>query len=156
MKNVTDIAFYESGDGGEMSLKNDDIEVIHGLTNQVYFHLFGGNIEQSTSESLDDLEIREDYFGNFYLNEENQFNSEFEKTLSTVVLNTNGLSDLKDAADLDLKPLKSYADIETEISIIGLNKVQLIVSLQEPNNISTKIKIVWDGTKNEVIENIII
>jgi len=156
MSEITDIMIYESGSGGDISLKNDDIVTIAGLTNQVYLALFGGNIEQSTSEELDDLTIREDYWGNFYFEEENQFNSIYEKTLRTITLNTNGLSILKDAAESDLEYLKQYAEITISISIIGLNKVQLIVSLLEPNNISSRIKLVWDGTKNELIENIVL
>lgn len=149
---ITDLTIYESGEGGEMALVNDDIATISGLTNQVYLALFGGNIEQSTSEELDALSIREDWFGNEILETEFQFNSLFEKTIRTVAINTNGLSILKDAADSDLEYLRTYAEIITTISIIGLNKVQLIVSLTEPNDLSTRIKLVWDGTKNELIE----
>jgi len=156
MTEITDIMMYENGSGGELSLKNDDLESINGLTNQVYLALFGGNIQQSTSENLESLDIREDYWGNEYLEEELQYNSLFEKTIRTVTLNTNGLSILKDAAEQDLNYLKKYADISMEISIKKLNFVELIVTLIEPDDISTKIKLLWDGTKNELIENITI
>ncbi len=154
MDNRTDIMLYESGSGGEMLLKNDDIEAIHGLTNQVYLALFGGNIEQSTSEDLDLIQVREDYWGNNYFDDEFQFNSELEKTLMTVVLNTNGLSIIKDAVEKDLDYLKKYAEIDVDVSMIKVNFVEILIILHEPDNISTRIKLIWDGTKNELIENI--
>lgn len=153
MNDITDIMIYESGSGGEMALKNEDLQVIHGLTNQVYLALFGGNIEESTSEEIKQSDFRQDYWGNEYLDDEFQFNSELEKTLMTVALNTNGLSIIKDAAERDLEFLKKYCDIEIQVSLIKLNFVEIFVILQEPSKESTKIKLVWDGTKNELIEN---
>lgn len=147
---------YESGSGGEMALKNEDIEVIHGLTNQVYLALFGGNIEQSTSEDLDLLSIRQDYWGNKYLESEFQFNSTLEATLRTTALNINGLSIIKSAVEKDLQYLEKYADIDVEVSMIKVNFVQILIILHEPNNELTKIKLVWNGTKDELIENVIL
>ena len=154
---VFDIMMYETGDGGDINIKNDDIEVVPGLSDQVYKSLFGGNIEQSTSDDLEVLDVREDWWGNDLLTEDEQFNSDFERTLNTAVLNSNGISVLENAADSDLEHLKPYADIELFGSIPSLNKFQLIVQLKEPDQLtSTKIKFVWDGTKKTLIENRII
>ena len=152
---VVDLMIYESGSGGDLNLKNDDLETVSGLTNQVYLALFGGNIEENTSDDLEDLDERNDWWGNYLLNEELQFNSSFERTLTTVTINSGGISKLVNAAKKDLKYLEDYADITVEGSIVGLNKFQLQVSLQEPNQSSTKIKFIWDGTKG-TIETIII
>lgn len=152
---VIDLMIYESGSGGDLNLKNDDLETVSGLTNQVYLALFGGNIEENTSDDLEDLDERNDWWGNYLLNEELQFNSSFERTLTTVTLNSGGISKLINAAKKDLKYLEAYADITVEGSIIGLNKFKLQVNLQEPDQSSTKIKFIWDGTKG-TIETIII
>ena len=158
MADIFDIMIYESGSGGDFNLKNDDLETISGLTNQVYLALFGGNIEENsiTSDELDDLDFRGDWFGNEYLQEEFQFNSLFERTLTQVALNSQGISTLEDAASQDLEFLTEYAEINIEGSIPEINKFQLVVQLIEPNDISTKIKFIWDATKNELIETIII
>lgn len=153
---IADIAMYESGSGGELSLTNEDLTTIQGLTNQVYLALFGGNTEQSTSDDLNELDQRSDWWGNAYLSEENQFNSDFERTIREVALTGEGLSRLEDAAKNDLKYLSDYADIEIEASKISLNRVQILVNLTEPDSRSTKIKFIWDGTRNELIEQIII
>jgi len=153
---IIDIMIYESGSGGDLRIENDDIISISGLTNQVYLALFGGNIEQSTSDDLSELDQRLDWFGNELLDEEFQFNSLFEKRLTEVALNSAGISLLEDAALEDLKYLKKYANIEVEGSIVGINKFQLEVDLQEPDQQSTKVKFIWDGTKQELIETITI
>lgn len=153
---ITDVSIYEAGSGGEWILKNDDIDAISGLTNQVYLALFGGNIEQDTSDDLVELDERSDWWGNFFLKSENQFNSTFERTLKTIALNSSGLSKLENAAKEDLAFLKEYADVEIDSQITGVNKMTLFVNLVEPSNQSIKIKFVWDGTKNEIIEEITI
>jgi phage gp46-like protein len=153
---MIDLMIYETGSGGDLNLKNDDLDTISGLTNQVYLAFFGGNKEQSTSDELNELEQRKDWWGNFLMEPENQFNSELERTLDNVAINTEGISKIENAAKNDLQYLDEYADIEIEAFILSVAKVQIDVSLTEPNNNSTKLKFIWDGTKNELIEEIVI
>ena len=153
---IADIAIYESGSGGEWNLVSDDLETISGLTNQVYLALFGGNIEQSTSEDLDQLDQRADWWGNSLLNIEQQFNSSFERLINEIALTGEGLSKLEDAAKDDLKYLEKYAVINVSASVPSLGRLELVINLQEPDNISTRLKFIWDGTKNEVIQEITI
>ncbi|MCJ7802755.1 MAG: hypothetical protein MUP82_10410 [Candidatus Marinimicrobia bacterium] len=152
MAEIADIAIYENGSGGDWILKNDDIDNISGLTNQVYLAFFGGNIEQNTSDNLAELEQRNDWWGNFLLKANNQFNSNFERALRTIALNSAGLIAIENAAKEDLKFLEEYADIEISSQITGINKMSLFVNVIEPNKQSTKIKFIWDGTRQEVIE----
>jgi phage gp46-like protein len=151
-----DIAIYESADGGEVNLVNEDIELIAGLTNQVYLALFGGNVEQDTSDELNDLDQRFDWWGNAYLPTNQQFNSTFERTISKVAITGEGLSILEDAAKKDLEYLQEYADIQVQASVTQPKRVELIVSLTEPDSESTKIKFIWDSTRNTVIQETII
>lgn len=154
---IVDLTILESGDGGDLYLNNEDLSTVSGLTNQVYLALFGGNVEQSTSIDLSELEQRFDWWGNEYLeDDEFRFNSEFERKLNQVALNSGGVSILEDAAKSDLVYLQEYADIQIEGSIPDINKFKLLVSLQEPGTDSVKISFIWDGTKNEVIHEIII
>ena len=103
MAGIVDIMIFENGSGGDLNLKNDDIETISGLMNQVYLALFGGNLEQNTSDDLSELEERNDWWGNSLLKKENQFNSNFERTLRTIPLNSSGLIKIENAAKEDLK-----------------------------------------------------
>lgn len=154
MPDIFDIMIFESGDGGELLLENGDLATISGLTNQVYLALFGGNIEQDTSDELDELDNRSDWWGNSLIGDEAQFNSTFERALNSVALTTNGISVLEDAAKEDLEFLSEIANVEVEGSIPDINKFQLDVKLTEPDGVSTKIKFLWDGTKSELIQTI--
>lgn len=148
---IADLMIYENGSGGELNLLNEDLETIQGLTNQVYLALFGGNIEQDTSDDLNELDQRLDWWGNSLLVKENQFNSIFERTLKTTVLNSASIISLENAAKEDLKFLEEYTEIEIEAQITGVNKLDLYVTVTEPDQQSIKVKFVWDGTKQTVI-----
>jgi phage gp46-like protein len=148
---IADITIYESGDGGDLNLVNDDLETIQGLTNQVYLALFGGNIEQVTSEDLEELEQRRDWWGNYLLNEDNQFNSTFERTLRETALNSAGLRTIVNAAREDLRFLEDYGDIGVVAQIVGVNRIVVTVTISEPDQQSVKLQIAWDGTRAEVI-----
>jgi phage gp46-like protein len=153
---IADIEIFETGGGGDLNLKAEDIATIKGLTNQVYLALFGGQYEQVTGEDLEQLDQRGDWWGNNLLNAEFQFNSTFERRLNEVVLNSSGLIDLENSAKEDLQFLREYADVEIDLLIDSYQKLTIFVDVIEPDKESVKIKFVWDGTKKEVIEQKII
>lgn len=155
MKQITDILIYESGDGGEFQLVNGDLNTVQSITNCVYLALFGGNVEQSTSNDIEDNEQRFDWWGNVLISDI-QFNSEFERTLLEVSLNSSGIGKLENAAMNDLAFLKTYANVSVNISIDDIDKMSLVVSLQEPDNTERKIKFIWDQLTNEIIEEMTI
>ena len=151
---IADLLIYESGDGGEFSLKNDDLETVSSITNQVYLAFFGGNLEQDTSDIIEDGEERSDWWGNELL--DIPFNSKLERTLNNVALNSSGLRQIENAAKEDLKYLTYFADIIITASIESVNKLNLLVQLIEPDNQSFKIKFVWDNLRTELIEERVI
>lgn len=153
---MLDLVIYETGDGGDLEIKADDLQLISGLTNQVYLALFGGNLAQSTDSSISDDEQRLDYWGNEILEKDNQFNSTFEKTLREISLNTSGIRELENAAKKDLEYLQEFATIEINGSLISVSRFELNIHIIEPSEKSTKLKFVWDGTKEEVIEQKVI
>ena len=154
MVDILDILIYESGDGGEFQLKNDDLNTVSSLTNQVYLALFGGNIEQSTTSDIQEGDIREDWWGNEYM--ELPFNSEFERMLNNVVLNSDGIRKLESAALRDLDFFKDYATPTVNASIPSLDKLELIVTLTQKSDKKFSVKFVWDNLRTELIEEILI
>lgn len=148
---IQDILIYESGDGGELSLKNGDIETVQSITNDVYLALFGGNIEQSTDNTILPGTIREDWWGNDLM-PDNYFNSEFEKTLSMVALNSAGIKTLEDAALKDVDFLKRFGTVSVSVSILDIDKMSIEVNLQEKDGTDRTIKFVFDRLKDEIIE----
>ena len=154
MVNILDILIYESGDGGEFQLMNDDIATVSSLTNQVYLALFGGNIEQDSTTEIEIGDERDDWWGNEYV--EVPFNSTFERTLNNVALNSSGLRQLENAAKDDMRYFSDYADIEVSATIPDVNKLEITISLNQKSAQKFAVKFVWDNLKNELIEDIII
>ncbi len=145
MKNIIDILIYESGDGGDFRLVNGDLDTISSLTNQVYLALFGGNIEQSTTADIEDGEIREDWWGNELL--DIPYNSDFERTLNNVVLNSYGLKQLEDAGMEDMKYFTDFADITTTASTPEPDKLVYKVTMTQKSGEKFIVKFVWDNLK---------
>ena len=153
---IADLEIYENGSGGDLNLKNDDLSTIQGLTNQVYLAFFGGNIEGNTKESSSELDQRTDWWANEYLKKEFQFNSNLERALKMIALNGAGLRVVEDAAKEDLKFLEQFAGVEISTEISSKNKLTIFVNIIEPGKQSLKIKFVWDGTKQEIIETTVL
>lgn len=131
---MIDIEFIEIGDGGDVVIdENGYLSAINDLRNQVYLALWGG---------------QNDWWGNDLMKEENKFLSTFETLLNEVALNSSGLSKLIEAAKYDLKYLEKYADIEVNAAITDYNRLQLDVTISQPNNNSNKVTYIWDGFKN--------
>jgi len=153
---MTDLEIFENGTGGDLKLRNEDLSTISGLTNQVYLAFFGGNVESNTNEDSQELDQRSDWWANSYLKKEFQFNSNFERALKTIALNGAGLIAIENAAKEDLKFLQEFSKIEIDTEITGKNKLTIFVNIIEPGKQSLKIKFVWDGTKQEIIETTVL
>ncbi len=160
MAGTQDILLYLIGDGGEIAVQGDDIALIEVLYNQVLLALFGGNTEASTLGNEIPGQIREDWWGNSLLfpnDPGSQFNSETEKTLNNVVLNSSGRADIQRSVDADLQYLKTIANISTNVVILSTNKVQIEVGLTQPGSLQQKTFVfIWDNAKNELISNQVI
>lgn len=155
-----DLTIFESGTGAEISLLSGDISFSERIYYKVYISLFGGNTEASTKGNENEGEEREDWWGNslFFPQEPaKQYNSETEKTLRSVALNSAGRLKILEAAKSDLKLFKNISQTDINVVILSSDSVAIEVKIQEPsNNSSVLIKMVWDNAKNEVITNFII
>jgi phage gp46-like protein len=150
-----DILLYETGNGGDMLILNNDLSVVEILYQQVYLCLFGGNIESVTKGDELSSEIRNDWWGNsIHLSEkkEKQFNSETEKSLNTVALNSNGRIKIIRAIEDDLKSLKKICNIKVDAQILNNSKLKIMIVLMIPNNKEDKtLQIIWDNARQELI-----
>lgn len=148
---MTDIMIYESGGGGEISVKGADIETTDGLFNQPYLSHFGGNVEASTTGDEIEGTERFDWWGNAYFEEKNQMNSALERALNDNALDSSGRVNIETAANKDLEHLKNIAEVSSTVSIIGVDKVLITDQINQ-----TIINYTWDATKSELIEERII
>ena len=152
---MDDVVLYEQGSGGDLQLLGNDIATTSGLFNMVYMAWFGGNTEASTTGNELDSELRDDWWGNALLfnnEKEIQFNSLLEKALNETALDSSGRITIEEAAKKDLTFMKDIADVSVSVSILSDDKVSITAQLKEPENLQVQeFQLIWDGLKNEVI-----
>ena len=152
---MTDLALHETGNGGDIQLQGNDLVTTGSIFNQIYMGLFGGNPAASTTGTELDTEQRLDWFGNgllFQDEPEIQQNSTFERTLNEVALNSSGRLQIEEAANASLAFLRDVAEISVETSVTDIDRIQITILVQEPDNIQEQSFIfIWDATKEEII-----
>lgn len=159
MFETKDILLYENGNGGEIAVEGNDIALNDQLLQQPYLCLFGGNVEAITNGNEPQDALREDWWGNslfFFQEAARQFNSVTEKTLRETTFNSAGRIKILRAVELDLEPLKTWADIVVDVIIPKVDHVIISIKLKQPNQKENTINIVWDGAKQQVIKQMII
>ena len=153
-----DILLFETGDGGDILISNNDIGLAETLFQQCYLLMFGGNYEASTTGNEIEGEERSDWWGNslfFPDNLSKQFNSETERLLDNVVLNTAGRIDIERAVKNDLKSLKKLANFDIKVIILNTNRIAIKIALIQPSNLEDKeLQFIWDNAAKELIIDI--
>lgn len=149
-----DIALHETLNGGDIAIQNGDIYTTNAIWTQIYLALFGGNIEQSTADDLADDAQRFDFWGNQFLQNDpdEQLNSLTERTLNEVALNSAGRLAIQRAVETDLDYLRKVGTVSVDVSIPGLNTVQIDITITEPDRLNeTQYRIIWRATQTEPI-----
>ena len=147
---MRDLLIYETGDGGDLRVLNNDLALTTSLFNQVYLCLFGGNVEASTKGNELNNEKRFDWWGNSLL--ELNFNSETERTINNVTLNASGRLKILQAVKNDLKPIDLVANYNVNVYLESSYRFKIVINLTEKLNKQEKIiQILWDISKDEVI-----
>mgnify|MGYP003602008379 CR=1 FL=1 len=147
---MRDLLIYETGDGGDLKVLNNDLALTTSLYNQVYLCLFGGNVEASTKGNELENEKRFDWWANDLL--DLNFNSETERIINTVTLNPSGRLKILQAVKNDLKPIDLVANYTVEVILENVNRFKILINLTEKLNKQEKIiQILWDISKDEVI-----
>ena len=158
--NTTDIHLFETGSGGDFALLNDDLLMSETLYQQIYLALFGGNIEASTKASYLESEERFDYWGNSLIwidAKTKQFNSETERVLGSIALNSSGRLSIIQAVNKDLDYLKNVIDFNVEVAIEAVSRLSISVSFSGKSNQQNRLlQMVWDNSKKEIIINKVI
>ena len=151
-----DINLYETGEGADYVVLENDIQLSNALWLPVYLALFGGNVAQTTDSVSEDFLQRFDYWGNTLLESfpEAQYNSEFERSLNETALNTGNIVLLEGIAKRDLRFLSGLGEINVDISLIRVDAIEINIDLIEPESDAVNIfSFVWDATRTERIVN---
>ena len=150
-----DVLIFESGDGGELAIENQDLVFVESLYQQIYLALFGGNVEQVTKTNYLFNEQRFDYWGKslFFADAPSlQFNSNTEKTLQNIALNSSGRLELIRAVESDLQYLNELLNYTVDVLFFEVNKIKIIVNFASKDNQENKVlQLIYDNAKNELI-----
>ena len=133
-----DLKITDNNDGGEVSIFRNDFETISGFENMPYLALFSGS----------------NYWANgIFFNESQSFNSETEQVLKEVSLTSTGVLRIEEAVNNDLEFMRAFADVTAEIIVIEINRVQINISIQEPDSLANKeFQFIWDQTRQGLID----
>lgn len=143
-----DVKVYETGNGGDIMILGNDLESCFSFENMPYLGMFGGNVEQVTSQVGQNDEQRFDYWGNAFQSENSQFNSITENRLITTPLTSEGRTLIENAVKADLFFMKAFSVIFVVVRIISNDWLNISILVQEPSNIqSLEFQFIWDAAK---------
>ena len=149
---MADLLIYSTGNGTDT-----DFDTTESLFNSVYLSLFGGNVSEDTPETPTEGKQRTDWWGNSLFNTEQQFNSVTERTIEENTLSGQGLKNIREAIEIDLKWLAKLSVVEVFLEATNVNTLIINVSLTEPEgDVSQTFNFVWDATQKELIEKTIL
>jgi phage gp46-like protein len=150
-----DINLHESGNGGEMAIVSNDLLMGESLFQQVYLALFGGNVEANTLGNELIIQERYDWWGNplfFSENQSKQFNSNTERTINNVALNSQGRLQIVNAINEDLSYLSDLLTYDINVQLFEVNKIRIIINFVPKSNQENRVlQLVYDNAKNEIL-----
>lgn len=150
-----DLSIYETGNGGDIAQKGNDLELVNGLLNQPYLSMFGGNVEQShgDQDEFEERVERFDFWGNQLLfpnDKQQQFNSEIERAIQEIPVTSQGRFELTQLLKEDLRHLDPAGVVEAEIVLNGHERTLINVIIKEPGKTEVnEFKYLWDGLRLE-------
>jgi phage gp46-like protein len=153
---MSDLKMIETGSGGDLVLNGNDFESVSGFQNMIYLALFGGNIEENT-KTFEIGEERSDYWGNelLYLQEPKvQFNSDTERLLKNVALNSSSVLIVEETIKSDLAFMNDFATISVDTLIRSIDRIEIKIKIDQPDSLESPIfTYIWDITKQELTSN---
>lgn len=126
-----DLKIIETGNGGDVVNKGDDLAIDETISTMIYLALFGGNVEESTVAKTVYAESF-DWWGNRLLmssEPSRMFNSLTEKTLNKTALNSEGRTIIQNAVIQDLKNLSNFFTIFVNVVLPNTNQVKIEITV---------------------------
>jgi len=145
---------FEDGNGGQLVLRNNEILQTRSLATLAYILMFGGNVNASTQKENAPGELKYDWWGNDpNLPSETWINSKTEKTLRGIELTSSTRFTIQQAVQDDIASLSQYGETSVDVSFVSLNRVKIVITISEPSIVNdSRLTLVWDATRNEIIE----
>lgn len=134
---MADLLIKETGNGGDLVLKGNDLAMVSGAENMPYLSMFGG-----VNWWGNDLLLGEDI--------DLQFNSESEDAINDISLNSSGRVALENAIQRDLASLKknSNSALVASVSFISSERISIEIDFD-----GVLISLYWNP-ENETLTTI--
>lgn len=146
-----DLKVIETGNGGDLTKNGSDLAMVFSFENMPYLALFGGNVEAVTPQKRLESEQAFDFWGNslLFTNDTSiQFNSLTEKTLQITPLTSSGRLIIENAIKSDLEFMAPFAEVTVTTQIISTDRIDILIGLKEPGNLTEKRFIyIWENGK---------
>ncbi len=135
-----DIAIIETGNGGDLLMKANDLDIVEGNQNMIYLAMFGGNIEQSTSNTNIEAPYGDWWANNllFKSQQELQLNSSVERIFKTTPLTSAGRVIIENSVKEDLKFLFGFYVLSVTVLIVATDRVDINIRILD--NGTEKVK----------------
>jgi hypothetical protein len=95
-----------------------------------------------------------DWFGNSVLFNQQplvQFNSELERTLKNVSINSKGVELIYQAVNKDIDFMRTFATVEINISVTAVDRISINLKVIElDTKVSNIFNYIWDSTEAEL------
>lgn len=114
---MADLLILETGNGGDLVIKGNDLAMVEGVENMPYLSMFGGNVA---------------WWGNNLLlsdSDDIQFSSESEQSLLDISLNSAGRVALENAIKRDLAALKTNSKSALVVSVAFVSNDKISIEI---------------------------
>ncbi len=149
---LTDLRLIENYDGGEVVLRNNDLQQISGFQNMPYIGMFGGNAQSTLGPKVTEQTF--DFWGNylFHPNDDKLWiNSLTENLLQNISLNSSTRIQIEETVKNDLEFMKEFAAIQVSVQLISVDKIRILIEIQEPDQQdSTIFSYLWSAIEKEL------
>jgi hypothetical protein len=147
-----DLELVETYNGGDLVKTAKDVSVINGFQNMPYIATFGGNVEASTPRKRLITEQDFSWWGNYNIQDSGiQINSQTERVLQRVALNSSGRMLIQQAIIKDLEFMRSFAEVAVDVKILATDVVAWGIKIRKPDNLQEREFIyIWDATVAEL------
>lgn len=113
---MADLLIKETGNGGDLVLKGNDLAMVSGAENMPYLSMFGGANWWANDLLLgDDIDL--------------QFNSESEAAINEISLNSSGRVALENAIQRDLASLKKNSNSALVVSVSFVSSERISIEI---------------------------
>jgi hypothetical protein len=152
---VTDLRLIETGNGGDLVLKGNDLQMIQGWQNMPYLGLFGGNPKESTKGPKVTEQVF-DFWGNYLFNpsiQELWYNSGSERLLQELPLTTASRIQIEEQVKKDLEFMKQFAIVAVNVILFEVDKLKINIQITEPtSNEINNFTYIWNATEQELTD----